>query len=74
MSLTTFPTETGHCVQITTTGVVDGTLRISGYGLSIKEAQADAIEKLRKYVEDKKKHTPTRQEAIEKWKERKCLD
>lgn len=55
MSLTTFPTPTGHCVQITTAGIIEGRLRISGYGNTVQDAKIDAIEKLQKYIDDKKK-------------------
>lgn len=59
MSLTTFPTESGHCVQITSSTVIEGTLRISGYGPDVQTAKLDAIDKLRKYLDDKKKHGKT---------------
>jgi hypothetical protein len=56
MSLTTFSTASGHCVQITTAGVVDGILRISGYGETVEDAKQDAIRKLLVYTTEKKRH------------------
>lgn len=73
MSMTTFQTPTGHCVQITTATTVNGTLRISGYGPDIPAAKQDAIDKLKTYLADRAKNTPTRQEAIERYREKRCI-